>query len=1240
MFMKKVILAFLLFCIITLYGCNYKLNNIKEIVNIKETSNNEVIRGALNDVDKNNNDKTLLELNNIKETLEKEIKIGDKVKYGVMAYESYAHDYIAPMMDWLVLDKDDKKVLLISDKIILSSDYDSLKSTIEGAYSYIFSDFEREGILLIDENKGKVFSPTKEIYDKYFGKMDIKGMNEKAISIATKAAKNKGLDVSSNNDLGYFGSGSYWLSDEVGNDKVMWVGEYGHIYEAGDDKKNLHGIRFCMYVDINHLVYDKIFNFGSYEQDNNIENGKEPILWKALEIKNDKILLMSDKILFCSIYDDRIGKWSYEKDTYEEDREFYYRDSVLRKSLVEDFYSEAFDKMEQNILCEHKYSLPKNYNIRLQYGDDRQETEEFTDKVFLIDQKFFKRYYDAEEPYAPPENVRFDVKITPYALSSKEKGYNPDDLFSAYIFNDKNTFYWLLDLDWRSVGGEYQVVGTVKNADNKWYNPRLNFRYGVRPFIEIDLKKVHQIVAENEQKILQLNEEKNKNIENNINKNNIVSNENLNILWSDDVILGDKYINTLASINNILEEKYNLNLDAYYYDIDETKKEISIKVNSTSNEYKGILTFAYEDDKDGYILKEELVKQTDICDIRGVESSNIDKYITLRDYELTILRLFNMNTKPIYEKLPIKKNLIEKVNKQTEGIFNKDFSYSMKANIIDRDKNADTLFGIDGINPIDGENELEIDVVSGEKVSRYKVITNIKYIDDKSYYIDDIEINFVKSFNKPGDIEKPKEFLKTESNYKKTMTLTEIMRIKKANDTKEKKVTTYKELVDKALGKYDENTNKYLIDSITPVKKGQNSNDNYYYEFSLDKIKFDVMKFGKYKGAPIEWYILADENGQKLLISKYIIDNKCFSDNNMCYSWENSTIRKWLNEDFYNEAFSNVEKKKISNITTKCKNSKQNEYDVIDKVFLLNEKEYEKFFGGFTNAHINSYGMAEATEYAKNVKNGGKKLFVETKSDEYDLYSYGFSNYWLRDFSNGDNVKNVSPIGQVLSENFYEKEKSGVRPCILIGNRKIEDKNNKQIEKDKLENQKEIPDYKYMLTLGDTDLYMDVRTNIFTFENDVRINLGRINEDSLWTYELQELDEIFHNSYYFDEKNEKLYFKDWSEKFVEGYDYNNNYNSLVEIDKNINKTKIAEKVYEFVVLKDNIIYAYNNKYDVFSYKNGIENKLNIGNHLYFIFGHHGDDICYVKERTFNTNNIYKIENEKATKVTELPKEYK
>ena len=61
----------------------------------------------------------------------------------------------------------------------------------------------------------------------------------------------------------------------------------------------------------------------------------------------------------------------------------------------------------------------------------------------------------------------------------------------------------------------------------------------------------------------------------------------------------------------------------------------------------------------------------------------------------------------------------------------------------------------------------------------------------------------------------------------------------------------------------------------------------------------------------IEWLVLAIVDQKALLVSKYGLDTKPFNEIRKEITWENSTIRNWLNNEFYNNAFSSSEKNKI-----------------------------------------------------------------------------------------------------------------------------------------------------------------------------------------------------------------------------------------------------------------------------------------------------------------------------------------
>ena len=91
---------------------------------------------------------------------------------------------------------------------------------------------------------------------------------------------------------------------------------------------------------------------------------------------------------------------------------------------------------------------------------------------------------------------------------------------------------------------------------------------------------------------------------------------------------------------------------------------------------------------------------------------------------------------------------------------------------------------------------------------------------------------------------------------------------------------------------------------------------------------------------PVEWYVLAVEDGCALLLSRYVLDYLPYHSQPLAFgtkiSWEDCTLRAWLHNDFLNMAFSEEEKKQIAESTNiiylpgnKGTTSTQ------DKIFLL-----------------------------------------------------------------------------------------------------------------------------------------------------------------------------------------------------------------------------------------------------------------------------------------------------------------
>ena len=90
-------------------------------------------------------------------------------------------------------------------------------------------------------------------------------------------------------------------------------------------------------------------------------------------------------------------------------------------------------------------------------------------------------------------------------------------------------------------------------------------------------------------------------------------------------------------------------------------------------------------------------------------------------------------------------------------------------------------------------------------------------------------------------------------------------------------------------------------------------NDGYTLkDFDLDV--GDKVILGKYQDEDIEWEVMSRNfliNEGKVrveLFSKYALDCVPFNEDGES-SWEDCSLREWLNNDFYEEAFSKTEKK-------------------------------------------------------------------------------------------------------------------------------------------------------------------------------------------------------------------------------------------------------------------------------------------------------------------------------------------
>lgn len=98
---------------------------------------------------------------------------------------------------------------------------------------------------------------------------------------------------------------------------------------------------------------------------------------------------------------------------------------------------------------------------------------------------------------------------------------------------------------------------------------------------------------------------------------------------------------------------------------------------------------------------------------------------------------------------------------------------------------------------------------------------------------------------------------------------------------------------------------------------------------------------------PIEWLVLANDGKTALLLSKYGLDCQPFHHEFKETNWRDCDLRKWLNNDFLNSAFSDQEQQRIAESVIYeikpvygkgCGKTR-------DKLFCLSIYEAYKYFG-------------------------------------------------------------------------------------------------------------------------------------------------------------------------------------------------------------------------------------------------------------------------------------------------------
>lgn len=194
-----------------------------------------------------------------------------------------------------------------------------------------------------------------------------------------------------------------------------------------------------------------------------------------------------------------------------------------------------------------------------------------------------------------------------------------------------------------------------------------------------------------------------------------------------------------------------------------------------------------------------------------------------------------------------------------------------------------------------------------------------------------------------------------------------------------------------------------------------------------DKSIGEVIPFGAYEqdnnrenGAEdIQWIILDRQDNRIMLISKDCLDFQHYHDKLVPITWENCFLKGWLNEDFFNAAFTKEEQERIVEVTNENPEHKPSHTSsgrsTNDRVFILSQQEAQDLFSDCPSR------KAEPTVYA-----------IAHNKNENPISLKG--KWWLRTTSfTLDHVTYVTSEGGVSEKGLEVTDPCvGVRPVIWI----------------------------------------------------------------------------------------------------------------------------------------------------------------------------------------------------------------
>ena len=249
--------------------------------------------------------------------------------------------------------------------------------------------------------------------------------------------------------------GAIAIFEELGNysDAKQRVAD---VEKAQKDKIKLlcANQRYAEALHFQNLQGGDVIKFGEYEQDNNLENGKEAIDWIVLDVKDNQAFLISKKCLEVMQFAVQEGPGL-----------IFWEESDVYRWLNSDFLNSAFSENLQDCIIQVPLiSAGKDSNGHAEVG------KESLNYIFVLDEKEYNKYLSMKN------NADVTAYVQAYYMNTDE-------------YSDKYKGWWLRDV-------RYSIVGEsrAKYVDETGFvdSVHCNNLHMVRPAMRIDLAKCEE----------------------------------------------------------------------------------------------------------------------------------------------------------------------------------------------------------------------------------------------------------------------------------------------------------------------------------------------------------------------------------------------------------------------------------------------------------------------------------------------------------------------------------------------------------------------------------------------------------------------------------------------------------------------------------------------------------------------------------------------------------------------------